>query len=50
MDVVVWPAQLFMPLGLAVISLLLILNIYTGTKVALGKPGKTGQGKRQVES
>lgn len=48
-DVVVWPAQLFIPLGLAVISLLLILNIYTHTKVALGKIKETIQEERQVD-
>lgn len=37
MDVIVWPAQLFMPLGLAILGLLLICNIYTEAKAALGK-------------
>lgn len=36
-DVIVWPAQLFMPLGLAIMSLLLICNIYTEAKAVLGK-------------
>ncbi len=36
-DVILWPAQLVMPLGLAIMSLLLICNIYTETKAALGK-------------
>jgi TRAP-type C4-dicarboxylate transport system permease small subunit len=37
MDVILWPAQLVMPVGLAIMSLLLICNIYTQTKAALGK-------------
>ena len=49
MDVVIWPAQLFMPLGLLVISLLLILNIYSETKVALGKVEKTDQEEGKTE-
>jgi len=36
-DVIIWPAQLFMPLGLAIMGLLLIFNIYTETKSVLGK-------------
>lgn len=36
-DVILWPAQLVMPLGLAIMILLLICNIYTETKAALGK-------------
>jgi TRAP-type C4-dicarboxylate transport system permease small subunit len=37
LDVIIWPAQLVMPLGLAIMSLLLICNIYTEIKAALGK-------------
>ena len=47
-EVIIWPFQVFIPMGLALISLLLILNIYRETKVALGKPGKTDQEERQV--
>lgn len=36
-DVILWPAQLVMPLGLGIMILLLICNIYTETKAALGK-------------
>ena len=34
--VTVWPFQLFMPVGLAIISLLLIHNIYNEVRIALG--------------
>ena len=37
-DVPVWPARVFIPLGFALISLLLICNIYTETKLVLRKP------------
>jgi TRAP-type C4-dicarboxylate transport system permease small subunit len=37
-DVIIWPAQLFMPLGLAIMGLLLICNIYAEAKAVLGKP------------
>ena len=36
-EVILWPFQIFIPVGLLMISLMLILNIYTETKVALGK-------------
>jgi len=36
-DVIVWPVQLFMPVGLAILSLLLICNIYNETRAVLGK-------------
>lgn len=36
-DVIIWPAQLFMPLGFAILGLLLICNIYVETKAVLGK-------------
>ena len=36
-DVIVWPVQLLMPVGLAIMGLLLIVNIYTETKAALRK-------------
>jgi len=36
-DIPLAPWQVFLPLGLAIISLLLILNIYTETKTALQK-------------
>lgn len=36
-DVIIWPVQLFMPVGLAILGLLLICNIYTETKAVLGK-------------
>lgn len=49
MDVVLWPTQLFIPLGLLVISLLLILNIYAETRVALGKVEETKPEERQAE-
>lgn len=47
-EVIIWPFQVFIPMGLALISLLLILNIYRETKVALGKSGHANQEKRQV--
>ncbi len=37
MDVIVWPVQLVMPLGLAIMSLLLLRNIYIEAKAVLGK-------------
>ena len=49
-EVMVWPFQVAIPVGLALISLVLILNIYRETKVALGKPGNANQEKRQVGS
>jgi len=36
-DVILWPTQLFMPLGLAIMGLLLICNICAETKTALRK-------------
>lgn len=36
-DVIIWPVQLFMPVGLAILSLLLICNIYNETRAVLGK-------------
>ncbi len=35
LDIIVWPFQLFIPLGLALISLLLIRNIYAEVRIAL---------------
>ena len=49
MDVIIWPTQLFIPLGLLIISLLLILNIYSETRVALGKTVETTTEKRQEQ-
>ena len=49
-EVMVWPFQVAIPVGLALISLVLILNICRETKVALGKPGNANQEKRQVGS
>ena len=34
-DIIVWPFQVFIPLGLAIISLLLIRNIYTELRIIL---------------
>jgi len=39
-DVIVWPAQLFMPVGLAIMGLLLLCNIFTEARVVLGKSDK----------
>jgi len=36
-DVTIWPVQLFMPVGLAILGLLLICNIYAETKAVLRK-------------
>ena len=36
-DVPIWPVQGFIPVGFAIISLLLICNIYTETRLALRK-------------
>lgn len=37
MDVVVWPVQIFIPAGLAIMGLLLIHHVFIEVKVALGK-------------
>ncbi len=42
-DMLIWPVQVLIPLGLLIISLLLTLNIYVETKVALGRVGETKQ-------
>ena len=46
---ILWPFQSFIPLGLAIISLLLMLNIYTETRAALGKSGNTNQAQGEVD-
>ena len=43
LDVIIWPFQALIPLGLALMALILIYNIYTEIKVALGKTERSEQ-------
>ena len=43
MDVPIWPIQAFIPVGLAIMGLLLIHHIYVEAKVALGKAERPEQ-------
>ena len=43
MDVIIWPVQLFIPVGLAIMGLLLIHHIFIEAKIALGKAERPEQ-------
>ena len=49
LDVVIWPFQLFIPMGLALICLLLLLNIYNETRAALRKAEETELKEEKVD-
>jgi TRAP-type C4-dicarboxylate transport system permease small subunit len=48
-DVILWPFQMVIPLGLSLISLLLVLNIYNETRVALGKVKESKEVESEAE-
>jgi TRAP-type C4-dicarboxylate transport system permease small subunit len=46
-DVTLWPFQMVIPIGLSIISLMLVLNIYNETRVAIHKLRETGEVKAE---